>query len=195
VTETYGVLFVCTGNICRSPFAERLLRARLDDRLGAAAKRIEVASVGTYALVGEAMMPEAAETLQRFGGAPDAFQARGLEREHIEAADLVLGLTREHRAAVVTLMPRASARTLTLREYARLLGEVKRTDLPDTGADPVSRLRAITTAAFDRRGYAPPKDPSDDDIPDPFGGSMSAYERAAGMIDKALGVALALLFE
>jgi protein-tyrosine phosphatase len=84
---------------------------------------------------------------------------------------------------------------LTVREFARLLGGVKASDLPATSHDPVERLRAITATAFSRRGYAPPRDPSDDDVPDPFGGPMSAYERAAAMIDKALEVPLALLSE
>ncbi|MGN6474409.1 MAG: hypothetical protein ACTHK4_12285 [Mycobacteriales bacterium] len=191
-SDVYRVLFVCTGNICRSPYAERLLRLRLDNLLGPEAKRIEVSSVGTHALVGEGMMPEAAETLVRAGGDPDGFEARALEPHHLEASDLVLGMTREHRAAAVMLLPRASSRTVTLREYARLLTRVKRSDLP-SGADPVERFRAVTAAAFGRRGFAPPRDPFDDDVPDPFGGPMAAYERAAAMIDKALGVPLALL--
>ncbi len=193
MTDTYAILFVCTGNICRSPFAERLLRARLDARLGPEAKRIEVASAGTYGLAGESMMPEASETLHRLGGTSDGFVARSLDAQQVEAADLILALAREHRGAVVTLVPRASARTLTLREYARLLGGVTAADLPPAGGDPVERFRAITAAAFARRGYAPPRHPSDDDVPDPFGGPMSGYERAAAMIDKALGVPLALL--
>lgn len=190
--DLYRVLFVCTGNICRSPFAERLLRLRLDNLLGPEAKRIEVSSAGTHALVGEGMMPEAAETLLRAGGNPSGFEARELEREHLEASDLILGLTRAHRAAAVTLVPRASSRTVTVREYARLLTGVKRSDL-EVAADPVERFRAVTAAAFGRRGFAPPRDPADDDVPDPFGGPMAGYERAAAMIDKALSVPLALL--
>jgi protein-tyrosine phosphatase len=193
VPDSYRVLFVCTGNICRSPFAERLLRLRLDNALGPEAKRIEVSSAGTFALVGEGMMPEAAVTLQRLGGNPDGFEARALAPSHIEAADLVLGMSREHRAAVVTMVPRASSRTVTVREYARLLVGVQPSEVASAGADPVDRLHAITSTAFGRRGYAPPKNPADDDVPDPFGGPMSAYERAATLIDHALGVPLALL--
>lgn len=191
--DTYRILVVCTGNICRSPFAERLLRARLGERLGADATRIEVASAGTWGLVGEAMMPEAAETLRRYGGDPEGFAACALAEPQIEAADLVLGLTREHRGSVVTMVPRAASKTVTLLEYARLLGGVTNDDLGYAGPDPVERFRAITAAAFGRRGYVPIDDPSDDDVPDPFGGPMSAYELAAELIDRALEVPLALL--
>lgn len=191
--STYNVLVVCTGNICRSPFAERLLRARLDERFGPEAKLIEVSSAGTGALVGEPMMAESADTLRRYGGDPAGFVARALELEQIAAADLVLGLTRAHRSAAVTMMPRASAKTVTLREYARLLSGVSRADLASPGLDLADRFRAVTSAAFGRRGFAPPKDPSDDDVPDPFGGPMAAYEKAAALIDQALEVPLSLL--
>jgi protein-tyrosine phosphatase len=191
--STYKVLIVCTGNICRSPFAERLLRTRLDERFGPEAKRVEVSSAGTWGLVGEPMMPEAAQTLLRYGGDPDNFVACALSADQIEAADLVLGLTREHRSAVVTMLPRAAGRTVTLREYARLLSRVTRGDLAAAGPDLVDRFRAVTAAAFAQRGFVPIKHPSDDDVPDPYGGPMSAYEKAAAMIDQALATPISLL--
>jgi protein-tyrosine phosphatase len=194
MSDVYRVLFVCTGNICRSPFAERLLRARLDTNLGEAAACIEVSSCGTFGLVGEPMMPEAAETLLRYGGLQDGFAARAMDVNQIDSADLVLGLTREHRSAVLRMVPRASSRTVTVREYARLLTGVTPADIGSAGTGPVERFRAITATAFSRRGYAPPQDPADDDIPDPFGGPMAGYEKAAMLISQALDVPLALLF-
>jgi protein-tyrosine phosphatase len=193
MSDTYRVLFVCTGNICRSPFAERLLRVRLDSLLGATAARIEVSSAGTFGLVGEPMMPEAARTLLRFGGTDAGFAARALDVAQVEDADLILGLAREHRSAVLKMVPRAASRTVTLREYARLLTDVSIADLPPSGPDPVERFRAVTATAFGRRGYAPALDPFDDDVPDPFGGPMAGYEKAALMIDQALAVPISLL--
>jgi protein-tyrosine phosphatase len=184
---------VCTGNICRSPFAERLLRARLAERLGAAAARIEVTSAGTWGLVDEAMVAEAAQTLHRYGGDSTGFVSRALAEQQIEEADLVLGMTREHRAAAVTMVPRASGRTVTLLEYARLLSGVDKHDLVAAGPDPVERFRAITAAAFGRRGLVPLGHPGDDDVPDPYGGPVAGYDRAAALIDRALRVPLALL--
>ena len=70
-----------------------------------------------------------------------AFAARELVAEHVVGADLVLGATREHRAAAVVLHPRAAARTFTLREFARLAGAVDPATLPD--GDPVERARAL----------------------------------------------------
>ena len=193
MADVYRVLFVCTGNICRSPFAERLLRARLDSKLGDAAARIEVASAGTFGLVGEPMMPEAAQTLLSYGGVDDGFAAQALGVDAVDAADLVLGQTRENQSAVLKMVPRAASRTVTVREYARLLSDIRPADLATLSTDPVERFRAVTAAAFGRRGYAPPQDPSDDDVPDPYGGPMAGYERAAAMIDEALAVPLSLL--
>jgi protein-tyrosine phosphatase len=190
--DTYRILVVCTGNICRSPFAERLLRARLDERFGPSAATIEVSSAGTWGLVDEPMQPESAETLIRYGGDPEGFQAQALTPELIEAADLVLGLTREHRSKVVMMSPRATGRTVTLLEYARLLSGIELADLPAEG-DLARRFAAITELAFSRRGYVPPANSADDDVPDPYGGKMAGYDLAAELIDAAIDVPLALL--
>jgi protein-tyrosine phosphatase len=188
----YRILIVCTGNICRSPFAERLFRARLSDRLGAAAaSRFEVSSAGTWGLVGEPMQPEAAKALVARGGDPSGFTARELTAELVTEADLVLGATREHRAAAVTFDPRASSRTLTLREFGRLLGPVGEEAIG--GTDPVERMRQVLTAAIGNRGLVPPADPRDDDIADPYGQSRAHYERAAEEIDAALRPVIDLL--
>jgi protein-tyrosine phosphatase len=179
---------VCTGNICRSPMAERLLAARLQQRLGTAAADIEVGSAGTWGLVGEPIQPSAVDALVARGGDPSGFQARELTVELVTAADLVLGMTRDHRAAAVTLDPRASSRTLTLRELARLLGPVGAGDI--AGTEPVERMRGLLTAAIGNRGLVPVAEPREDDIADPYGLSRVHYERAADEIVAALDVVL-----
>jgi protein-tyrosine phosphatase len=185
VSAAYRILIVCTGNICRSPFAERLLSSRLRERLGTeAASRFEVSSAGTWGLVGEPMQPEAASALVAHGGDPSGFVARELTAALVTDADLVLGATREHRAAAVTFDPRASSRTLTLREFGRLLGPVGPAAI--AGDDPVERMRAVLSAAIANRGLVPAADPRDDDIADPYGQSRAAYDRAAAEIDAAL---------
>jgi protein-tyrosine phosphatase len=188
----YRILIICTGNICRSPFAERLFAARLREGLGAeVASQFEVSSAGTWGLVGEPMQPEAARALVARGGDPAGFVARELTVDMVNEADLVLGATREHRAAAVTFDPRASSRTLTLRELARLLGPVGPAAI--TATEPAERMAQVLTAAIANRGLVPPVDPRDDDIADPYGQSRSAYERAAEEIDAALRPVIGLL--
>jgi protein-tyrosine phosphatase len=186
VTEkpTYRILAVCTGNICRSPFIERLYRARLTGKFLLDGWRFDVTSAGTGALAGQEMDAVAAETLRAHGGEPRGFIARDLTPDLIEAADLVLTAHREHRSAVVTMLPRATSKTLTLREFARLVSPIG----PDQvdGVDPVDRMTALVALAFDNRGLVPISSPDDDDVPDPYRRERSEYERAADLIDDAV---------
>jgi protein-tyrosine phosphatase len=170
---------------------ERLLQARLAQRLGAAAQQVTVSSAGTWGLVGEPMAEPAAVRLVELGGDPSGFAAREVTPELIEAANLCLAATREHRAAIATMVPTAATRTLTLRELARLLSPVTPGDVE--GTDPADRLRSLVSLAVGNRGLVPLADPRDDDIADPFHGSAAGYERAATEIAAGLDVMLDLL--
>src|SRR4051812_5840492 len=153
MTETFRVLHVCTGNICRSPMAQLLMWDGLRKRLGDDADRFVVESAGTWGHTGSPMEPHALTTLSSYDVDGSAFTARELVAEHVVAADLVLGATREHRAAAVVLHPRAAARTFTLREFARLADAVDSAVLPS--GDPVERARALVQAVAAQRGTVP----------------------------------------
>ncbi|TFB71830.1 hypothetical protein E3O06_11235 [Cryobacterium glaciale] len=111
------ILIVCTGNICRSPLAEQVLRARLL----AAGSGVTVASAGTQAVVGGAMTPEAAALALKLGSASTVHTPRQLTADMLAQADLVLTATRDHRRDVVTLFPKATRYTFTLNQFARLV--------------------------------------------------------------------------
>ena len=185
------ILTVCTGNICRSPMVERLFRARLAARLGPAADGIEVRSAGTWGHEGDPMEEFAAECLIELGGDPTGFVARELDADMIAAADVILAASREHRAAVVTMVPRSSGRCFTVREFARLLGSVSPSELPP-GPLP-KRLLGLVEAAAGNRGMIRPDVPGDDDIEDPYGAPLRVFARVAGVIDEAVAVPVALL--
>ena len=124
-TPDGGVLVVCTGNICRSPAGERLLRHSWPAVL-------TVTSAGTYGVVGHPVEPSMARLLQGDGVDVSGFAARRLTEGMIAAADLVLTMETGHRTAVVQAHPQALTRTFTLREFAHLL-EVCRGD-PSAGS-------------------------------------------------------------
>jgi len=191
VPDVFRILVVCTGNICRSPMAERLLARKLAARLGAAAARVPVESAGTWGHVGDPMEPHARRTLLELGADPYGFQARRLTPTLVAAADLVLTASREHRAAVAVMAPRASRRTFTLRELARLSTAVRSEEL--TAADPVERGRQLVLAAAAKRGLVPLEAPEDDDIDDPYGAPAAAFAAAAAEISAALALPLELL--
>ena len=189
--DVFRVLHVCTGNICRSPMAERLMAAMVGQGWPEAADRVVVESAGTWGHTGSPMEPPALRTLADRGIDGSSFRARELVAEHVEQADLVLTATREHRAAAVVLHPRAAARTFTLRELARLTAGLSPDDLP--AGDVVERGRALVRAAAQRRGLVPPARPSDDDVADPYQAPASAFAACADLLTEALRGPVALL--
>jgi protein-tyrosine phosphatase len=187
----FRVLHVCTGNICRSPMAEHLMRRMLDDAWPASAETFVVESAGTWGHAGSPMEPHALSTLASYGVDGAAFRARELAAEHVAGADLVLAATREHRAASVVLYPRAAARTFTLREFARLTAGFDGASLTDD--DPVERARELVRTAAGRRGLVPPERPADDDLTDPYHAPASAFVACADLVSASLRGPLALL--
>ncbi|HEY0215751.1 MAG TPA: low molecular weight phosphatase family protein [Cellulomonas sp.] len=189
------VLVVCTGNICRSPVVERLLAAELGagsgpwEGLALAPGRVQVASAGVGAVVGSAVAPPMAALLSTEGLAADGFVARQLEPEMLRTADLVLTMTRRHRATVVQMAPPAVRRTFTLREAARLCTTVDPAALPSLAASGVAgRLRALIPLAAAGRGTVLAPAPQADDVVDPYGGDDALYRRAFGELLPAVRV-------
>lgn len=162
------ILTVCTGNICRSPVAERLLAAGL----GA---RVAVGSAGTRAVVGAPIDPGMATQLDAAGVASDRFAARQLTAAQVRDADLVLALTRAHRARILDEVPAALRRTFTLLEFARIVASP---DLPRTAGGSLGSL--VETAARHRHlGDVT----HGDDVPDPYGRGAVAFAESYALID------------
>lgn len=188
----FRLLYVCTGNLCRSPFAEILTGHLLSARLGPEAVRFEVASAGVAAVVGSGMHPGAREELVPWGlggAASREFRAQQLTAEMVAAADLVLGATVAHRSAVVRLAPQALAVTFSLREFFRLAASVDRARLP---AESVPRARALVGEARARRGLAAGS-PEDDQIADPISGGVLAQRQSAALIGEAVSAIVGVL--
>nr|WP_322790556.1 low molecular weight phosphatase family protein [Mycolicibacterium helvum] len=125
------LLFVCTGNICRSPVAERLATAY--------AARLELAdfqatSAGTRAVIGHPIHADAVTVLEKLGGDGADFAARQLTPRIALEADLVLTMTKAHRDRVLEGAPRQLNRTFTLSEAARLATEFDARDVGDLAA-------------------------------------------------------------
>jgi len=185
--SAFNILVVCTGNICRSPIAEQLLRERLHQT--APGGLFRVGSAGTQALVDRGMTPEALDQSQRYGGATNNHRARQLTSELITEADLVLTATRQHRGDVVSLLPRANRYSYTLTQLARLLAPVA-----EAGEGPrVTPQTFLTEIAASQGQFPPPPNPFDDDIEDPFRQSHEVYDRVGTAIDRATRIIAAAL--
>lgn len=168
----FTILTVCTGNVCRSPLAEALFRQSL------AGLPITVHSTGTHALVDHHMPKpqlQIAHALEIEDA--EAHRAKQLTREHVESADLILGMGREHRGAAVEISPRALRKAFTLRELARISQSVPEEELHTNGVrGPRGKLRKAVEAAALNRGIAlPAKKPEDNDVIDPYRRSQEAY--------------------
>jgi protein-tyrosine phosphatase len=182
---------VCTGNICRSPMAEHILREGLRARLGEEADEFVVASAGTFGLTDHAMEPNAHDQLVARGWDGSRFRAQELKDFMVQGADLVLTATREHRAAAVTLAPQTTRKTFTIREFDRLLSTLDPETLPTY--DRNVRGHAIVAAAASQRGLIRPEKPGDDDINDPYRGPVAGYVACAELLDASFARPLDLL--
>jgi protein-tyrosine phosphatase len=176
--DTFSILTVCTGNVCRSPAVERLLASKLGPT-------VSVASAGTHALVGHPISEPMAVLLRNSGVEDVPFEARRLSEQMLREADLVLPLTRAQRGLVVELWPAAVRRTFTLREFGRLLDYIDPSALPR--GTPAERLRAAIPLAAAERGRLRPS-PDDDDVVDPFRLSDEVYAKSLAQITSAVGV-------
>lgn len=187
----FSIVTVCTGNICRSPLAEQLLRAGL-----ARFPEVRVSSAGTDALV-DHPMTEQSQALAAEFGADDAHlhRARALTADHLREADLVLALSREHRRAIVEMLPRGARHTFTLREFARLLSDLPQEDVETIAAidsgDVAARFSELVEVAASRRGLVePPPSPEDDDVVDPYRRGDDVYRLSADQLVPAVSTVL-----
>jgi protein-tyrosine phosphatase len=162
------ILIVCTGNVCRSPFIERLLQRQLDERRPGAERAVLVRSAGTGALTGSAMDARAAAQLVAHGGDPAGFRARDLTSALIAESDLVLTATRAHRGQVAAMYPKVLRQVFTFRDFADLVAGVDGLSARVRQMDSRAWLRQVTEQAAASRGLKPPLEPAQADILDPF---------------------------
>ncbi|HEX6207343.1 MAG TPA: low molecular weight phosphatase family protein [Actinomycetota bacterium] len=171
------VLFVCTGNICRSPLAEAFLldRARrLPEGL------VSVRSAGTWGREGHPAMPETIVIGVEHGLDVGDHAATPLTADLIEGQDLLVGMARDHVAEIARMVPGSASRAFTLKELAHLLSALEE---PPPRPDERAARKRIAAADELRRARG---GPADADVADPIGLGHDVYRTVAGEIEAAV---------
>jgi RpiB/LacA/LacB family sugar-phosphate isomerase len=110
------ILFVCTGNVCRSPMAEGILRHTTRDR-----GDYRALSAGLGACEGQPPSPNAVQAVRELGIDISGQRSRPLTPELVQQADYIFGMTHSHIDTVSLLFPQAAERTFLLREFDETL--------------------------------------------------------------------------
>ena len=119
------ILFLCTGNVCRSPMAEGLFRHAVQGR-----GEFRILSAGLGAVDGQAPTNHSVQAMKEVGIDISWQRSRALTAELVRSADLILGMTHSHTETVALLYPKAAEKTFLLREFDETLEDYEK-DISD----------------------------------------------------------------
>ncbi|SFS34657.1 low molecular weight protein arginine phosphatase [Marininema halotolerans] len=193
------VLFVCTGNTCRSPMAAAMFEKMAEE----AGYDVNVRSAGVSAFPGGTASEHAIKVLRGRGIDGTLHRSSPLTREWVEWADHIFTMTRDHRRMVVYTFPEAADKADTLKGYVQGSTSVSRLDqlvaefeakralLTNSNLAQGSPERMQMEVEVKRLEESLQKEwrrsaAMEGDIVDPFGGNLTEYRRCAEEIEKLL---------
>jgi protein-tyrosine-phosphatase len=177
------ILFVCTGNICRSPLADVFMADRSRRLLGGA---VRVRSAGIAA--GRYVSAETIETAREMGLDAETLRPTQVTPEMLRAADLIVTMTGDHKAEVLEMAPEVADKAFSLKELTGLLASMSPLSPSTERASVLARI----AEAERRRG-------SDGEavlegVRDPLGLPMDVYREVAADIEAGVDALVLGLF-
>lgn len=121
------VMFICTGNICRSAMAEAMLKDEIKKNKELKEK-IEVYSAGTFANTGEGSTYSAIEVMKEYGIDLTSHKATNVRESDIKQMDIILCATVSHKSMIIRMYPELKDKTYTIKEF---VGEKRDLDIKD----------------------------------------------------------------
>jgi protein-tyrosine phosphatase len=176
-----GILLLCTANVCRSVMAEALLSAHLAAR----GTTVPVSSAGMLA-EGQPPPAEVLAVMAAYGCDVTRHRSRPVAPEDLAAADLVLGMAREHVRHAAVLVPDVWPRAFTLRELVSRGQEIGARAPGESLGDWLAR------AAGGRNRRDLLGSSAAHDVADPVGGPVREFEITADLLDRLTGELVAL---
>lgn len=122
------IMFICTGNICRSAMAHGLLEKRLEENK---IENVKVYSCGIYAEDGDGASYNAIEAMKDYDVDLRSHRATSIRNSAIQDMDLILCMTRSHKHSVLALYPELQGKVFTLKEYVKYQDSSQNIDISD----------------------------------------------------------------
>ena len=121
------IMFICTGNICRSAMAEGMMKKLAKDNN----LDLDICSCGIYAEDGEYATYNAIEAAKYYDVNIEKHRATNIRRSRIKEMDIILCATESHKQSVLHMYPELKEKVFTMKEYAKLDNNGQDMDIKD----------------------------------------------------------------
>ena len=137
------IMFICTGNICRSAMAHGLMLKKLTEKN---INNIDVYSCGIYASIGDIPTYEATRVMEEYGVDIKKHRATNIRYSDIKEMDLILCATNSHKIMVIDMYPELKNKVFTMKEYVNYNREYHNSiDIKDPGGYDIDTYRSCVS--------------------------------------------------